>query len=382
MALARGRALLKGQLLIGNQRAVVPARTMSSLITRTKPSTSFSDRVYSAPKWEMSRAFAPFCNNSFIHQTRIATPPSIYWIAQEKTEEYSTEAKAVLLPEEVDFSKVIFGPPKKNAKGGQFVPVNYGSTYRALRVQTPTTRLPFGITKFDTGGYSINLSIDNIDTNESMRHFLEFINKFDDYVLTSAVREAKSWFPGKAVMKEVIEANFRRNIKAAKDPKYSPLMKLKIPVVRDQPDLEVYLETEPAAIEAITPNCSVISIIEPRSIWFVSGMFGISWSVRQTKILENESPKLTAYAFRDIGGHVPIRKPSSTPLSTPNPPPPVDTDAIAETEPIVEEEVEEEEEVVETKVVASKPAKAVKAEPKAKPIATPKPAAPKVTKKK
>jgi len=221
-----------------------------------------------------------------------------------------------------------------------------------------------------------------------MLMFLEFINKFDDHVLATAVRESKSWFPGKAVMKEVIEANFRRNIKAANDPKYSPLMKLKIPVVREQPDVEVYLETEPAAIEAITPNVSVISIIEPRSVWFVSGTFGISWSVRQTKILENESPKLTAYAFRDIGGHVPIRKPSSTPASTPNPPPPVDTEAIAETEPIVEEEgaevtEEEEDEAIESKVVA-KTAKGVKAKPVTTPktTAAPKVAATKATKKK
>lgn len=292
MALARGRAILADNaVLMGNAFLKPPTNSLPSRLMFRKIHAASLD---SPRNPLLGRTVTSFCNTS--HFTKLAD------IALSNARSYSSQA--VILTENVDLSRVKFAPPKKNARGGQFVTISYIYERKPLRIQTPPLRLPFGVSRPDdslinSNTWSLQVSFDEMDSNPEIKQFFEFVKRFDELTLNTALAEAKQWFPGKSVASEIIKNNFRQNIKPPKDAKYSPIMKFKIPVSGTEPRVEVFLETEKVPVDAITRNCRVISIIEPRSVWFISGQFGVSWAVLQTKIVENPETHLDTYAFID-----------------------------------------------------------------------------------
>jgi len=318
-ALARGKAFInKNHVVVGN-RLLKPSAHGSLLRSRrlihVSPITSF--KLLQTPFFVSPKTFSPFSTTALIANQLLLAPPVRNFATPS-----SYQTKTVLLANEVETSKFILGAPKKNAKGGQFIPVNYGGEFKTLRVQTPIARVPFGLQSYEAGGFSIQLALENPEGNPGMQKFMEMVQKVDEMILAEALKNNKIWFAGKGFTPDIIKNNFTRNVKEGKEG-FSPLMKLKIPVVKGQPDVEVYMESEAAPIEALEPpNNQTVSIIEPRSIWFVGGKFGISWIVRQIKVLERKN-RLPSNAFRE---DVPeLQNRSKTAPVSPNPRPPIVT---------------------------------------------------------
>jgi len=70
--------------------------------------------------------------------------------------------------------------------------------------------------------------------------------------------------------------------------------------------VNVYYEQQHVPLETIKYNAKAVAIIEPRSIWFIGGSWGVTWQAIQIKIEETgaersegstRSDVLTEYAF-------------------------------------------------------------------------------------
>jgi len=123
------------------------------------------------------------------------------------------------------------------------------------------------------------------------------------------------------------------------------MMKFKIFQSKERNEIDVFIDVEPTTMEALVPNSMIIAIIEPRSVWNVNGNFGVTFIVRQAKIVEpGPSPdelKDSSYAFRD--SEIIYTKKISEERKNPNPSPPV-FDEDVESESIELSNIEEEEE--------------------------------------
>ena len=140
-----------------------------------------------------------------------------------------------------------------------------------------------------------------------MKNFYEFITKLDELTITTAQNQSSSWFPGKKLIPEVIRYNFRPSIKLPKDPKYSPLLKFKIPFRDNMPIFDVYKPSEDnnlekSSLDAIQKNCRIILIFDIRNVWFMSNQYGINFQAFQAKVVDvgndsNTSAPLPGPAF-------------------------------------------------------------------------------------
>jgi len=219
----------------------------------------------------------------------------------------------VLLPGNVELSKLKYEEVRKNASGATYIPLSYDSEPgrpKTLKVQTPIARVPFGVTKFEgekdrSSTLKLSISLDEIDTNPDMKKFYELIHKFDEKMISFALKEAKNWFKlGKPITPDVIRFNYKPSLRPPKDQKYSHTMGLKIPTFADgKVSLDVYHNQEHVPLDIIKSNAKIVAIIEPRSIYFIGGNWGVTWAALQVKVedpgveTKRGSGALSDYAF-------------------------------------------------------------------------------------
>jgi len=225
---------------------------------------------------------------------------------------FTTDGKpAILLPKDVDPSKLIFKLTKQTkSTGPKIIHVNYETENRLIRIQTPGMTLPFGVTKSDRKGgepsqskvFTMCLSFDALDTNPEQKRFYDIINAIDSQAITTAHKEAKNWFD-KDVPLTVLEHNYKRSIRGNTE-KYPPLMKLKIPLDIDKdtkqptPRAHVWLDKNQVSIDEISARCKTINIIELKYIWVISHtMLGATWGLLQSKIVDKPVERLGSYSF-------------------------------------------------------------------------------------
>jgi len=222
---------------------------------------------------------------------------------------FSTDKPAILLPKDVDVSKLIFKPTKvlKTTTGPRIIHVNYETDNRLLRIQTPALTVPFGLSKRDdekkAGNklFLMSVAFDALETNPEQKKFYDLINSLDAQIIAAAQREAKVWFD-KDTPSSVLEHNYKKSIKITE--KYPPLMKLKIPVEIDRetkqpiPRAHVWVDKNQVSIDEIVNRCKTVNIIELKYIWAIStSMLGATWGLLQSKIVERPLERLSNYSF-------------------------------------------------------------------------------------
>jgi len=147
--------------------------------------------------------------------------------------------------------------------------------------------------------YSLQLSLDNFQTDAQHKKFFEVLSSIDELTIAQATNNVDLWFQGKGLVPEVVKYNYRPLVKTTA--KFPPLVKLKVPVNQaGQPMIDVYRETdgdlEQVGIEALTRNSRVVAITELRSVWFVASNYGLTLRVAQLKIVD-QAAGLSGPAF-------------------------------------------------------------------------------------
>lgn len=185
--------------------------------------------------------------------------------------------------------------------------ITYGPGKQRVYLQTPSLVCPFGVSTYEEPRsgektFSIDVAFKNLN-DPKLKAPYDAMHELDQMTLSIAEANSVPWF-GKQMSKEVIEGVYRPLIKQPKDPKFSPTMKIKVPVVKGVPTPEIYNEAkELVSLDSITKGCSIMCILELRPVWFVNKTFGLTWQLVQAGITDRGSTRAQKFkkcAFLDF----------------------------------------------------------------------------------
>ena len=202
--------------------------------------------------------------------------------------------------EHIDFSEL-----KKQPKGGSLVFINYRNPEtnkkEPLYVHFPKLFAPFGPSCFkkEQGKipkYNLTLSLDkNIKGTTELE---EFLHKLDKLVKSKSLKSKtwKSQLPNK-FSKDLVEAFYTPLIKEPNNEKYNNTFNMKLPIdwKNKKPDFELFdssknkLDLTFENIEQLIPKLSELKgIFKVSHIWFVNKKFGVSLTLKQSKIYQKQ----------------------------------------------------------------------------------------------
>ena len=215
---------------------------------------------------------------------------------------------SVLLPKQIDVSKIKYSEVKTMKSGAKSVYVNYGSD--KLTIQTPSLYLPYGTSppfsekkeeepsdKFIPGS-ALDVSFRGMEDNSKIKLFYDKLRELEQKIIDDAFENRQAWFKddfddNKAFVKKL----FSPIIKIDKDPntgkeigKHPPTFKAKIasdyktglPVIdcknMDNEDID-FID-----IFKSLKSAKAILIVQLSGLWFAGGKYGCSWKVCSAKI--------------------------------------------------------------------------------------------------
>lgn len=203
-------------------------------------------------------------------------------------------------PADVDVSSIEFGPVKMLDSGGKSVNLRYEG--KNLMLETPSLRVPYGVSVFDKNGppkHSVDMSLGGADEDEKVRALQDFMEAFDERMIDAGVENAGKWFKMANPSRDVIKAFYTPMVKISRDqsgnPKpYPPTFKMALRKRKDgafetdfydgtQKPLAAFAKDTP--VEQILPKRSqATAIIQCTGIWFAGGKFGTTWKAVQLRV--------------------------------------------------------------------------------------------------
>lgn len=171
-----------------------------------------------------------------------------------------------------DFSKLYLGPPTTLAGGAYFTRIMYSSN-KSLFIQTPKCLTKQGFVKSGKRMYT-DLMFDNNDTV-----FINWIENLESQCQNLIFNKGQNWFETK-LEQDDIESAFTSPFKIFKSGKYYLLR------VNIKQNIKTYDETDNIInIEDITPEKTIISILEIQGIKFTSRNFQIDFELKQSMVV-------------------------------------------------------------------------------------------------
>ena len=171
-----------------------------------------------------------------------------------------------------DFSKLYLGPPTTLVGGAYFTRLMY-NTNKQLFIQTPKCLTKQGFIKSGKKVYT-DLMFDNNDTV-----FINWIENLETKCQELIFSKGQNWFETK-LEKEDIESAFTSPFKIFKSGKYYLLR------VNVKQNLKIYDESDQIVNnEDISPDKTIISILEIQGIKFTSRNFQIEIELKQSMIV-------------------------------------------------------------------------------------------------
>ena len=171
-----------------------------------------------------------------------------------------------------DFSKLYLGPPTSLAGGAYFTRLMY-NTNKHLFIQTPKSLTKQGFIKSGKKIYT-DLMFDNNDTV-----FINWIENLETKCQELIFSKGQNWFETK-LEKDDIESAFTSPFKIFKSGKYYLLR------VNVKQNIKIYDEKDQIIkSEDLTPDKTIISILEIQGIKFTSRNFQIEIELKQSMIV-------------------------------------------------------------------------------------------------
>jgi len=193
----------------------------------------------------------------------------------------------VLTLDHVDLQSVKFETFETSPKGNFFVPVTLNG--KNIRIETPILRAPFGIKKFQSANgreeAALTLAFE-LNTADPSNKMLTFLQALEEKVVKHTAENAEALFPHLADKSpEHIQTIFRSSLRPPKEPKFSPLWRLKIPINVHRP-AEFFYKEDKIPLEEVVNHTRLTSVVEMKGIWVLPEAFGISWVLLQSKVEE------------------------------------------------------------------------------------------------
>jgi len=211
----------------------------------------------------------------------------------------------VILPKQIDVTKLKYSEVKTLKSGAKSVYINYGT--EKLTIQTPPLHLPYGISppysekekkeevtndKFIPGS-ALDLSFRGMDENNKIKLFHDKLKEIEQKIIDDAFENRQAWFKddfddNKAFVKKL----FSPIVKIDKDPntgkevgKYPPTFKAKVPnkYLSEEADIDCYdMENNPLVFNDILKSlkgAKAVVIVQLNGLWMAGGKYGCSWKV-------------------------------------------------------------------------------------------------------
>ena len=237
----------------------------------------------------------------------------------------------IVQPSAFNASKITVSQPKALEAGGKMAYMGYGES-RNLVLQTPSLQVPYGVKNSAEGEYarpgppkySVDLALRGYQDAGKVKAFHDALAALDEHMIKLAEQNTKLWF-GKVLSREVIAAFYTPSLKFGRtkdgDPSpYPPTIKLQLKKKYGTEDFDCHFydqssKTDPNAkplvgipIEELLPKRSeVTALIQPGSVWFVNGKFGVSWKATQVRLDVTPEGSGAGYAFVDDEDDVAVR---------------------------------------------------------------------------
>ena len=217
-----------------------------------------------------------------------------------------------VLAKNLDTTKITIAELKPLKSGASQAYVNYSGEKLVLQ-SAREMRTPFGFNVWGEGTakkYSINLSFDGMDTNQSMKDFYDAMKRLDDYMIDLGVKNAREWFK-KDMSRELIADKYTPIIKLAKDPKYAPTIKLTIGERRDKegkptggftPDI---VDAQRNKInddidKVLVRNSTITALIDVGGMWKSNVGYGLTLRLKSAMV--HSSPSNSSADFVEEDG--------------------------------------------------------------------------------
>ena len=224
---------------------------------------------------------------------------------------------SILLPSQIDLSKIKYGAVKVLPSGGKSIYVSHGGA--PLMIQTPERRSPFGLSKWDktekgsdgvekdTYKYDLLLGFDGKESRENLNTFYEKLSELDTKLISDGMENSMSWLGKKYTSTEVVTELYTPLIRHSRDKntgevtdKYPPTFKLTVPYRDGKFQCTVY-GPDKSEIDLSNINLQgarVVAIVQCVGIWVVGKKYGCSWKVIQMKVTPRSN--IPKFAIRDV----------------------------------------------------------------------------------
>jgi len=225
---------------------------------------------------------------------------------------------SVILPKQIDLSKIRYSDLKTLKSGAKSVYVNYGT--EKLTIQTPALHLPYGVSppysdKNDNSqtdenkflpGSALDVSFRGMEENNKIKMFYDKLKELEQKIIDDAFENRQKWFKddfddNKAFVKKL----FSPIVKIDKDKetgkelgKYPPTFKSKIPVdyKTEKPSMDCFdMDNNELDFLEIFKNlkgAKVVLIVQLTGLWFAGGKYGCSWKACSAKFQLSQNIKV------------------------------------------------------------------------------------------
>lgn len=225
----------------------------------------------------------------------------------------------VIKAENFKLENVVFSQPKPNSKGGNKIYVNYdyedGKPAKALRIQMPKMKAPFGVSGFDATRTDKKDTSPNASSNDTLdfsldnKELLDKLEQLEKLVLKQGSLNSKELFKKKFKENE-IEMFYKSFLKfnetdgVRDDTKYAPRLKTKL-YKNDQYkyNISVYnsnrkkTEIDIYNVDKVIPRgCECVTILTCPGIWQVQKGFGLNFVPSQVIVYKSDL-SLPEFAF-------------------------------------------------------------------------------------
>lgn len=204
---------------------------------------------------------------------------------------------SVVLPKDIDISKIKYSEIKVLPSGGKSVYINYNGG--KMLVQTPILTVPYGAndgSKYSDVGdkkYDITVSFRGYDENAKIKMFHDKLKEIENKVIDDAFTNRQPWFKDDFDNNRAFVARmFTPIVKIDKDKdtgkpanKYPPTFKAKMPYNNreDKYEFDSYNmdgdEIDMATIIKNLKGAKTQLVVQLTGIWIIGSKFGCSWKV-------------------------------------------------------------------------------------------------------
>jgi hypothetical protein len=164
---------------------------------------------------------------------------------------------------------------------------------------------PFAVSQYtnrDKKTYSLTLSFDGYQSDESLQIMKCMVESLDDMMIELAIKHSVLWFK-KPLSRENIVKMYKPILKPSNNPaKYAPSIRVKLKQMNDQITTRVLFVNKsgidtPFDIMDLTPGAQVKCVIKLSNVWVMNDTFGVSLETEEAYVHEHKVKKPASISF-------------------------------------------------------------------------------------